>query len=82
MVPGTQSPQCRRIRGEIAKAIKMIADNPAWYPPGDTGTRRFILLKFPFSVVYRVGPSILIVAVAHHKRRPGYWMNRAQPSDL
>jgi plasmid stabilization system protein ParE len=74
-------------RREIAKAIRMIADNPLWYSPGEGGTRRFILPKFPFSVVYRVGAGhsktpdltgadILIVAVAHHKRRPGYWLNR------
>ena len=74
-------------RREIANAIKMIADNPLWYSAGEGGTRRFILPKFPFSVVYRVGAGhsmaldlggagILIVAVAHHKRRPGYWLNR------
>ena len=33
--------------------------------------------KFPYSLVYRaVKGNILIVAVAHHKRRPGYWKTR------
>ena len=74
-------------RREIETAIRMIAENPRWYSPGAAGTRRLILPKFPFSVVYRVfadesksllvdQASILIVAVAHHKRRPGYWLNR------
>lgn len=32
---------------------------------------------FPFSVVYRELPDgVYVVAVAHDKRRPGYWKNR------
>jgi hypothetical protein len=32
---------------------------------------------FPYLVVYRVGAhDLLIVAVAHAKRRPGYWARR------
>lgn len=39
--------------------------------------RRKTLFKFPFSVLYRVDDSmILIVAVAHHKRRPSFWSKR------
>ena len=33
--------------------------------------------KFPYSLVYRSSESdILIIAVAHHKRRPAYWKSR------
>jgi hypothetical protein len=36
--------------------------------------RRFILRRCPFMVIFRtMNDSILIVAVAHGKRRPGYW---------
>jgi toxin ParE1/3/4 len=32
---------------------------------------------FPYVVAYRVRPSdVYVVAVAHAKRRPGYWKNR------
>jgi hypothetical protein len=35
------------------------------------------LPHFPFSLVYRVRHAeIEIVAVAHHRRRPGYWRSR------
>jgi hypothetical protein len=36
-----------------------------------------MLERFPFSVVYRVGEhGALVVAVAHARRRPGYWRTR------
>ena len=42
-------------------------------------TRRVFVRDFPFAVVYRPEPDgILIVAVAHHSRRPEYWHLRVQ----
>jgi len=39
--------------------------------------RNCVLRTFPFSIVYLDDPdSIRIVAVAHHKSRPGYWKSR------
>ena len=41
--------------------------------------RRTLLQRFPFSIVYSVERhKILIVAVAHHGREPGYWMSRVK----
>jgi plasmid stabilization system protein ParE len=40
-------------------------------------TRRVFLKDFPFAVVYRPDPDgIVIFALAHHSRRPGYWQSR------
>ena len=41
------------------------------------GTRRFILRRFPYSTVY-VALDVYghVLAVAHHRRRPGYWRRR------
>lgn len=40
--------------------------------------RCLILPKFPYSLLYRVleDAQIRVLAVAHHKRRPQYWLNR------
>jgi toxin ParE1/3/4 len=39
--------------------------------------RRIILARFPYSLIYRVETDrIWVVAVAHHRRRPGYWRER------
>jgi toxin ParE1/3/4 len=44
---------------------------------GRREVRRFLLSRFPYSIVYEVRPAeITVLAVAHVKRRPGYWRNR------
>ncbi len=41
------------------------------------GTRRVVLQRFPFFIVFLDWQEeIYIVAVAHTKRRPGYWKGR------
>ena len=40
-------------------------------------TRRVLVSRFPYQVVYRLSESeLVVVAVAHSKRRPGYWKHR------
>lgn len=39
--------------------------------------RKAVLLRFPFNILYRVaGGAVQILAIAHHRRRPGYWLGR------
>lgn len=59
----------------IQLRIGVQPDRYGWY---DDDFREAGLLHFPYSVVYRVGPSgdALIVAVAHASREPGYWQDR------
>jgi plasmid stabilization system protein ParE len=41
-------------------------------------TRRVVVSRFPYQVVYHLSPAdITIVAVAHLKRRPDYWKTRS-----
>ncbi len=62
---------------EIAQAVSMIAEAPRRWPAGPYGTRKFLLHRFPYVVVYRELPStIQVLAVAHGHRRPGYWKTR------
>ncbi len=42
-------------------------------PPG---VRRLGLRTFPYHLVYVEDPRLVIVAVAHMSRRPGYWRQR------
>jgi plasmid stabilization system protein ParE len=67
---------------EVDAAESAIARLPDAWPRFDHDTRRYLLRRFPFSIVYRVEERrILIVAVAHARRRPGYWSSRIQESD-
>ena len=44
-----------------------------------SNTRRVVLKDFPFSLFYRPeGDGIIVFAVSHHSRRPGYWMTRTK----
>lgn len=62
---------------EVDRAVARIMEAPQRYPVTRYGRRRFVLLEFPFDLVYRIAEhEIEIIAVAHHSRRPGYWRAR------
>jgi hypothetical protein len=45
----------------------------------DDHLRRMLFARFPFGLIYAVAVNeivIVIVAVAHHGRQPGYWQSR------
>ena len=59
---------------ELDYAIEQIGELPELWPTYIEGTRRYLLHRFPFSVVYRKRrTSIQVIAVAHNRRRAGYW---------
>lgn len=63
--------------GEIRKALDLIDSAPTRWPEYEGSARRYLLPKFPYSIVYRLtATGVEIVAVAHHKRRPRYWQDR------
>jgi len=50
---------------------------PPWtHPRLPAGVRRMFLRSFPYSAVYVLEPRVVVVAVAHARRRPGYWAKR------
>lgn len=62
---------------EIDHAVERILEGPLRYPVGQRGERRFVLDRFPYTLLYRVrADHIFITAVAHQSRRPGYWRYR------
>ncbi|MBI3485123.1 MAG: type II toxin-antitoxin system RelE/ParE family toxin [Acidobacteria bacterium] len=61
----------------VFDGLESIAQAPQRWPKYLYGTRRFVLHRFPFSAVYLDTSDVVnIVAVAHNKRRPGYWKRR------
>ena len=64
-------------RDELFRGIEAIADSPTTWPQYVLGTRRYLMRRFPFFVVYRlVDTTVQVIAVAHARRRPGYWAAR------
>jgi toxin ParE1/3/4 len=67
----------RAFATEIAGSLRNIAASPERWPESRPGERRIVLSRFPFSILYRVETDVVfIIAVAHQKRRPGYWRDR------
>lgn len=62
---------------EVRRAREHIAERPkaSRVERGDIRARS--VLRFPYRLYYRVRPDeIVIVAVGHRRRRPGFWRNR------
>jgi plasmid stabilization system protein ParE len=67
----------RRFQNEIDQAVEAIDSFPLRWPVGILKTRFLTLEHFPYSVIYRPRESgVLVLAVAHASRRPGYWKGR------
>lgn len=66
-----------RFQDELSRIVRLLRHSPKIGPPVDDKFRSFPLDKFPFTVVYGIeSDSLVIVAVAHHSRKPGYWKSR------
>ena len=62
---------------DVERAIDDIRENPRIGAPIGRALRRTILRRFPFTIVYAErDDEIVIVAIAHDRRRPGYWRGR------
>ena len=62
---------------ELESAYQTIVELPDTWPKFKKDYRRFLLGKFPFSVIYRTNKNkIFVAAVMHNSRKPGYWKTR------
>jgi toxin ParE1/3/4 len=62
---------------EVERAIDQILEAPKRWRVIDQDVRRCLTRVFPYGILYTVEPeSVLIVAVMHCGRKPGYWKNR------
>lgn len=63
---------------ELDLAIRAVHQNPERYPAHRRNTRRYrIGGHFPFAIVYTFDEArVRVIAIAHAKRRPGYWEDR------
>ena len=65
----------------VYSAIELLLRNPYLGAAIGATFRSFSLQRYPFSLIYQVDRKhrkIMIYAVAHQSRRPGYWCDRVQ----
>jgi plasmid stabilization system protein ParE len=66
-----------RFSNAVEAAVARISQYPEQFAGIDTRHRECIVKRFPFRIVFRVEANrIVVVAVAHAKRRPNYWAGR------
>ncbi len=62
---------------EVEHAVKSIAESPNTWPILEGELRRRLVRRFPFGILYKVeSEEIVVIAVAHLRRKPGYWKER------
>lgn len=64
----------------VGEASSRIAEAPMTWRLVEEDVRRCLCHVFPCAVLYTIEPEwILIVAVGHCAREPGYWRSRLPP---
>ena len=64
-------------RTDTLQAIDRLAVGALTWPEGEDAIRRHILRHFPYTIFYEIrGNTVTVLAVAHQRRKPGYWRKR------
>lgn len=63
---------------EFERVMRTVCEAPHRYPiEKEPDVRRIRMKRFPYIVLFRESSgSIQVLAVAHNRRRPQYWMDR------
>jgi plasmid stabilization system protein ParE len=67
----------KRFRNEVAHVLDRIAEDPMLWREHPNGYRRVNCPVFPYYIPFFIRrDKIIIAAVAHEHRKPGYWKSR------
>ena len=68
-----------RFISAVEHAVQQIIEAPERWPVFEDDIRRCLTRVFPYAVLYSVEPEyVLIIAVMHCHREPGYWRKRIE----
>jgi plasmid stabilization system protein ParE len=66
-----------RFMAELDAVVARVGAAPQAWPPHLHGTRFCRFNRFPFLLIYlEDAAGVLVIAVAHTGRKPGYWRRR------
>ena len=61
----------------VESALEQVSESPTRWRVFEQDVRHFLVQHFPYVVLYSVEPDyVLIIAVMHCHREPGYWRHR------
>ena len=66
-----------RFEQAVADVVRSAVAHPERGAPRSKNTRRWLVKGFPYGVIYRANEAeVLVVAVAHQRKQPEYWLQR------
>lgn len=69
-------------RRELRQLMRLVGRMPMAWPPSGEGTRRCLMSRFPYLIIYAPLPEeVLVLAVGHQHRQPGFWRERLPASN-
>lgn len=64
-------------RRAVRDAVRMVRTHPLAWQKTELFGRRYVMTRFPYSVIYEIdGDDLVVVAVACQYREPYYWADR------
>lgn len=67
----------KAFKQELRQLMRLVATMPLAWPASGTDTRKCLMTRFPYLVIYAPLPNeLLVLAVGHQHRKPGYWRER------
>ncbi|HEV7394957.1 MAG TPA: type II toxin-antitoxin system RelE/ParE family toxin [Pyrinomonadaceae bacterium] len=68
----------RDFLNELDRVVRLVRRYPFVAAEIEPEIRRFLFTRFPYSLIYGIDDeTIVVIAVAHHRREPLYWVHRA-----
>src|SRR5688500_6837109 len=62
---------------DVDRSIEMMCENPRIGAAAGRTFRKIHVRRFPYSIIYALrDEEVVIVAIAHQRKRPGYWRRR------
>ena len=71
---------------ELTRCLRLLSADPTRLPlletrTRDVETRRILMARFPYKIIFEVvREEVVVLAVAHGRRRPNYWLPRKSSS--
>jgi plasmid stabilization system protein ParE len=71
----------RAFRREVRDSVRRVSAMPKAWPESGHGTRKCLLARFPYLIIYIPrSDEVLVLAVGHQHRQPGFWRGRLSGS--
>lgn len=63
---------------EIRRSFAIIKAHPFRGPSTENGERKYVTQTFPYTIIYRVtDTTVVVLAAAHQRREWGYWRTQS-----